>query len=236
MLVFNKLMPVAFMVVMAIVGLVGYNAFRSPATASGPIQAVPLQATTVATSAPMANADDSQLFQIQPGQSTARFTLTEVLRGEPKTVVGETDQVAGQIAVDPSSPDDAQVGTILINARTLATDDSQRNRMIQNFILSTNDYEYVSFTPTSVLGLPQTATLGTPYTFQINGQLSLKGVTRDVTFNATVTPVSDDQLQGTATTTIQRNDWGLTIPDVPFVANVSDQVQLDLNFVATATA
>jgi len=228
-------MPVAFMVVMSIVGLVGYNAFRTPAAATGPIQAVPLQATTV-TGATTPDADDTQLFQIQPGQSTARFTLTEVLRGEPKTVVGETDQVAGQIAVDPSSPDDAQVGTILINARTLATDDSQRNRMIQNFILSTNDYEYVSFTPTSGIGLPQTATLGTPYRFQINGQLSLKGVTRDVTFDATVTPVTDAQLHGMATTTIQRNDWGLSIPDVPFVANVSDQIQLDLNFVATAAA
>jgi len=236
MLVFTKLMPVAFMVIMAIVGLAGYNALRSPATASGPIQAVPLQATTATANSATASADDTQLFQIQPGQSSARFTLTEVLRGEPKTVVGETDQVAGQIAVDPSSPDDAQVGTILINARTLATDDSQRNRMIQNFILSTSDYEYVSFTPTSLIGLPSTTTIGTPYTFQINGQLSLKGVTRDVTFNATVTPVTDDQLHGTASTTIQRNDWGLTIPDVPFVANVSDQVQLDLNFVATAAA
>jgi polyisoprenoid-binding protein YceI len=233
---FRKFAPFALLLIMAVAGVVGYNVLRTPAEASGPIQAVPLQVSASATTSAATDADDTQLFQIQPGQSKARFTLTEVLRGEPTTVVGETDQVAGQLVVDPSSPDEAQVGTILINARTLATDDSQRNRVIQNIILSTNDYEYVSFTPTSLIGLPQATTIGTPYAFQINGQLTLKGITRDVTFNATVTPVADDQLHGIASTTIQRNDFGLTIPDVPFVANVSDQVQLDLNFVATASA
>jgi hypothetical protein len=35
-------------------------------------------------------------------------------------------------------------------------------------------------------------------------------------------------------TTIAYADWGLGIPQVPFVAGVSEQVRLELDFVATA--
>jgi hypothetical protein len=35
-----------------------------------------------------------------------------------------------------------------------------------------------------------------------------------------------------ASTTIQRGDFGLTIPNVPFVANVGEEVLLELDFVA----
>ena len=62
------------------------------------------------------------VFNITPEQSQVSFTLTEELRGQPTTVVGTTDQVAGQIAVDFANPANSQVGEIRINARTLATD------------------------------------------------------------------------------------------------------------------
>ena len=61
-------------------------------------------------------------FEIVPAESEARFVIDEVLRGAPKTVVGTTDQVAGQLALDPVDLSSAQVGTIQVNARTLATD------------------------------------------------------------------------------------------------------------------
>ena len=60
------------------------------------------------------------VFEIVQDESEARFIIDEVLRGSPKTVVGVTNQVAGQIAVDPADPASAQVGQISINARTLA--------------------------------------------------------------------------------------------------------------------
>jgi hypothetical protein len=35
---------------------------------------------------------------------------------------------------------------------------------------------------------------------------------------------------------VNRGDFGLTIPNVPIVANVSEQVTLDIVFVATAVS
>jgi len=42
-----------------------------------------------------------------------------------------------------------------------------------------------------------------------------------------------DQLSGTATTTVQRADFELVIPNVPSVANVSESVTVEIDFVAT---
>jgi hypothetical protein len=53
-----------------------------------------------------------------------------------------------------------------------------------------------------------------------------------VTFDASVTPRSASELEGTASTSIRFADWGISIPSVPFVAGVSDQVKLELDFVA----
>jgi len=44
-----------------------------------------------------------RVFRISQTRSRVRFEIDEELRGEPKTVVGTTDQVAGEIALDFSN-------------------------------------------------------------------------------------------------------------------------------------
>jgi hypothetical protein len=67
------------------------------------------------------------LYAIESSDSTTNFTVDEVLRGSPKTLVGTTDHGSGQLAFDVSDRSSAQIGIILIDTRTLATDDSSRN-------------------------------------------------------------------------------------------------------------
>jgi hypothetical protein len=50
----------------------------------------------------------------------------------------------------------------------------------------------------------------------------------------TVQASSDARLEGTATATIAYADYGISIPQVPQVASVADQVRLELDFVAAA--
>jgi len=231
----RKILPYVLLVAMVLVGISGYAQMRAAAAPGQSMAAMPVSAPADLADGSSAESGSPRIFTLQPGQSVARFTIDEILAGQANTVVGTTGQVSGQIAVDPSAPSDAQVGAILVDARTLTTDDSKRNRMIESFILSTNDYPYVSFVPTSITGLPDSASIGTPYSLQINGQLTIKDVTRDVTFDATVTPVSPTELNGTATTMIPYADWGISIPQVPLVAGVGDQVKLTLDFVGTAS-
>jgi polyisoprenoid-binding protein YceI len=174
------------------------------------------------------------LFEIVQAESEARFTIDEVLRGSPVTVVGVTDQVAGQIAIDPANPAATQLGQIVVNARTLATDNEFRNRAIRNQILDTNTYEFVTFQPTELVGLPDAVTVGQSFSFQVVGDLTVKDVTQSVTFDVTVTPVSETRIEGVATTTFPYRDFGVRIPEVPSVDLVADDVTLELAFVAVA--
>jgi polyisoprenoid-binding protein YceI len=235
-----------------------YNAVQGDTqAASGPITAVPLELSAPtapaaapaateaapaapATEAPVATqaavpAGELTRFQITQAESKASFTLDELLNGQPKTVIGTTDQVAGELAIAPSDLSSAKIGVITVNARTLATDSDRRDRAIKNFILSTDSFELITFTPTGITGLSGSGAPGTPYAFQIAGNLTIRDKTMPVVFEATVTAESASRLSGTATTTINRGDFGLTIPSVPMVANVSEQVKIEIAFVATAS-
>jgi polyisoprenoid-binding protein YceI len=245
-----------------IVGIFAYNVLRTPAEASGPIAAIPLAestaapaesspttqptaeaattatAETPATSTPAptteaATAAAPVVMQIVQAESEARFIIDEVLNNAPKTVVGTTDQVAGEIAIDPADPTQSRVGVIQVNARTLTTDNDFRNRAIKNQILQTDQYEFVTFTPKEIAGLPQSGAVGQTYTFQIVGDLTIRDVSREVTFDVTVTPVSESRVEGSASTTIRYADFGITIPQVRQVASVDEDVRLEIDFVAT---
>ncbi|MEI2690922.1 MAG: YceI family protein [Anaerolineae bacterium] len=187
-----------------------------------------------ATTAP-APAAELAIFEIVQAESQARFIIDEVLRGSPERVVGVTDQVAGQIAIDPANPAAAQLGEVRVNVRTLATDNDFRNRAIKNFILETDAFEFVTFQPTELVGLPQTATVGQPFTFQVVGNLTIRDVTQPTTFDVTVTPVSETRIEGLATVIFPYRDFGLRIPDAPAVDTVADDVTLELAFVAEAS-
>ncbi len=214
-------------------------AFAPAATAAASTS--DLAETPDAASAPTASAGITQgspssatIYQIVPADSKVSFTMDEVLNGSPNTVVGTTDQVAGQIALDLNDLTSVQVGTIQVDARTLTTDSNLRNRTLKNQILNSNTYEYITFTPKSTSGLPDQIAIGTSYTFTIVGDLTVKDVTQEVSFDVTVTPVDASRLEGTASTTVLYKTFGLAIPQVPSVASVSDQVKLDISFVAVA--
>ena len=177
---------------------------------------------------------EAAVFEIVPAQSEARFRIEEVLNGAPFTAVGTTDQVAGQIAVNVDDPAATQLGVIQINVRTLATESEFRDRAIKNEILNTNDYEFVTFEPTEITGLPQSVSVGESFSFQIAGSLTVRDVMQPAIFDATVTPTSESQLEGTATTTILYQDYNISIPEARSVASVEDEVVLELDFVAEA--
>ena len=155
-----------WVIIVAVVVLAGggfYVWFNS--SSSDP--STPLTAPTVSQASASA-----QTFSIDSTSSQATFTIDEVLRGSPKTVVGATDQIAGEASIDVSDPPTLQIGTIKINARTLTTDENQRNNSIRRFILSTDQYEFVEFTPTKIEGLPTSIDVGSQFGFTVTGDMT----------------------------------------------------------------
>lgn len=204
------------------------------AEAAPPTTAAATPTTSMAPSPTTTAAESAAvMFAIAQDASSASFTLDEELRGNPTTVVGATDQVAAELLVDFSDPANSQLGTVVINARTFATDQSFRDRAIRGPILDTNDFEFITFAPTSVEGLPES--IDGSFTFAVVGDLTIRDVTQSVTFDVTISSATSDEIVGRAETMVTREAFGLQIPNAPGVANVSDDVQLVLDFVARPT-
>lgn len=176
-------------------------------------------------------------FVIDSAQSEASFEIDEELRGTPQTVVGSTDQVAGQVAVDPSDLSTAQFSEIVINARTFQTDSSRRDRAIRGPVIlnsASDEFEFIMFMVTSLEGLEGAAQPGETLSFTVTGDLTVKETTDQVTFDVSAMFTDDGTIEGSASTTVLRSDFDIGIPSVPGVANVSDEVVLNLDFVAAA--
>jgi polyisoprenoid-binding protein YceI len=210
---------------------------RQPEAASGPIEAVPVESDSeqALSAAGSASTGSGRTYQIDQSASQVRFELDEDLRGLRNTVVGSTDQIAGEILLDLNQPAAAQLGTIRINARALATDNTLRNRAIQNRILNTDAFEFISFAPTAINGLPDSVAVGDTVSFSLAGELTIRDLTQPAVFDVTVTVESPEKLSGSASSLVSRSDFDLRIPEVPNVANVEEDVELHIDFVANAS-
>lgn len=180
----------------------------------------------------------ARCFRIISDESLVRFSVDEELGGRPTTAVGTTNQIAGEIVIDVDNPTTSQIGPIEINLRTLETDEALRNNQIRARILRSgeDEYEFTTFTPTRIEGLPSTVSVGEPFSFTVVGNLPLVGVDNEVTFEMLVTPISETRIVGSGRTIVLRSAYGIEIPNVPGVANVSNEVLLEIEFVAEALA
>jgi polyisoprenoid-binding protein YceI len=212
---------------------------QEPAAANTPVPAEEPAAEATATPAAESEAADAQAsartFTIAQDRSEVRFVIDELLRGAPKTVIGVNNQVTGQVAVDPTNAANTEIGPIAIDAASFVTDDDRRNGAIRRFILLPDRHPTINFVPTASSGLPASAAVGDSFDFQVTGDLTILDRTNPVTFDLTATAISENEIQITGATTINHADFGINIPSVPFVANVSETLALELDLVAVPT-
>lgn len=223
------------------------TASATTASAStAPATTAPSTTAATATTAAPAEVETSEpaevagasavLYRIDKAESSVSFEIDEILSGNPFRVVGVTTEVAGEVLIDFEEPAASQLGTIVINVRTLATDSGFRDRAIRGPILgsSRDENEFATFEPTDIEGLPDSVTVGDQVPLRITGTFSLSGESRPVTFDTAVTVVSTDRVEVSGTASVLRSDFGLTIPDVPSVSDVADEILLVIDLVAVA--
>lgn len=176
----------------------------------------------------------AQTFVIVGEESEARFIIDELLFGAPKTVIGTTSELSGELTVNAANPSASEIGPIQVDANTFITDNDRRNGAIRRFILQTSRYKFITFTPTAISGMPDAVSISDEVSFDVSGDLTIRDITNPVSFTVTLQIVSESELQGIATTVIAREAYALTIPQVPSVANVSEEVIVEFDFVARA--
>ena len=164
--------------------------------------------------------------------SKARYKVREQLAGIsfPSDAVGTTESITGVIVVNPDGTLDSSASKITVDLKTLSSDQQMRDGYIQNRTLETAKYPNLEFVPKRVVGLPAGPLPTTGQAgFQLIGDVTLHGVTSEVTFNV-VSTFANDAVAGRATTTLNFETFKMTKPTLARLMSVEDKIELEIEF------
>jgi polyisoprenoid-binding protein YceI len=205
----------------------------TPATATRAASGTPAAIATRGTSTATATSAGALRFVITQDTSKATYTVQETFVGRGlATAVGSTSAITGEITIDRQNPSRSQIGTITVDISKLTSDSSQRDNRIRGQWLESSQYPNATFTPKRLEGLPTTAyTEGQELTFKIVGDLTIRNVTKEVTFDAKG-KIGGDTFSGTATTGFKMTDFGFDPPSIAGVLSSENAVALALTIEA----
>jgi polyisoprenoid-binding protein YceI len=198
-------------------------------TAATPVPAGP----DLPTGASVRTRFETTRVDLVPGGGEARYRAQEVLSGRgANEAVGRTSDVSGLIHLDADGTILAGQSRITVDLRTLQSDSSMRDNYIKRSTLQVGEFPTADFVLTAAPGLPIPLPTSGSAAFELVGDLTVHGVTRPATWQATATFAERD-VTGTATTTVLMTDFGMTPPRVGSVVSIEDAVRLELDVRAT---
>ena len=188
--------------------------------------------------APPPDPTKPQKLEIAEG-TKARYKVREQLAGIsfPSDAVGTTEAVTGTLVLNPDGSIDATRSKLTVDLRTLKSDQQMRDGYIQKNTLESEKFPMIEFVPKRATGLPVPipAGMGAQAGFQLIGDMTLHGVTKEATWNVVAT-FGNDQVAGRATTTLQFATFNLTKPSLARLMSVDDKIDLEIEFRAKRSA
>jgi len=149
-------------------------------------------------------AEDGHLFRIKPGSSQVGFCVDSKLR----RIEGNFRDFRGGMALGAGEPNNGQT-LVLIRAASLDT----QGALVRSLLKSENFFDVERYP--DVLFISNDFSWTGPQTALLKGELTLRGITRPIIFDVTVTPLDDRStgeagtLEVKATATINRADFGM---------------------------
>lgn len=212
----------------------------APSTPATPIPATPIPPTLFPVASgralPQALKDvtDTQVFRfrVDPAQTTVEYAVQEVLLGNNQTTRGRTNAVEGDFDLYMQNGKAfIALSNLQVDLRTLSTDNALRDQAIRKRWLESDKYPKAIFVANQVQELPADAVQNQAYTFKVSGDMTIRNVTRPVTFDVTVT-LSDNAMMGEGKTVIYMKDFGFDPPSIVGKTIVSDPVTITLKGIA----
>ena len=163
--------------------------------------------------------------------NSVRYRVREQLVGRdlPNDAVGETSAVSGSIVIDDAGRVVRDQSRIVADVTGLTSDSDRRDGYVQRRLLETEEHSTVTLVPTEFHGLPAALPESGSASVHIIGELTVKGVTRPTTWQATVN-FQADRVTGSASTAFTFDDFELTQPRVPVLLSVADTIRLEYDF------
>jgi polyisoprenoid-binding protein YceI len=123
---------------------------------------------------------------------------------------GTFGKVRGTVAMVESKIE-AAIVTLDVEVASVKTDDTELDDHLKSKdFFDAARFPHARFTSRSIIAVP-----GTPDAYTITGNLELHGVTKGVTFPATITLVDGKTLHAVAEFSIKRKDFGIVYPGKP---------------------
>ena len=123
------------------------------------------------------------------------------------TAVGTTSEIEGSLVLELGETPAVAGGEITVDISTLQSDSNRRDGAIRSDWLESATYPVATFVPKSITGLSGPYTEGSEVSFQLVGDLTVREIANEVTFDVTAT-LANGVLSGTATTLIMMADYG----------------------------
>jgi polyisoprenoid-binding protein YceI len=155
-------------------------------------------------------------FEVDPAQSSVKFTLGDVLH----TVHGTFKVKHGEMQIDPAGK---MSGEIVVDAASGNSGSGMRDRKMNKEVLESARYPEIAFRPDRFDGkLPEQG----KSSVIVHGMFSIHGTDREITVPAQV-ETSGDHWTATVHFTVPYAKWGMKNPSTLFL-KVSDSVEIDL--------
>ncbi|MGP0020605.1 MAG: YceI family protein [Candidatus Sulfotelmatobacter sp.] len=164
-------------------------------------------------------------FQLDPSQTTVKFTLGDVLH----TVHGTFRLKRGALQFEPASG--KLSGEIVVDARSGESGSGMRDRKMHKEILESEQYPEIAFRPDKIEG---TVAGQGKSSVKVHGMFSIHGVDREIMVPAEV-EMSADHWTAAVHFTVPYAKWGMKNPSTLFL-RVNDYVEIDLVAAGRVTA
>lgn len=181
--------------------------------------------------------------RIEITEGKARYKVGERMAGidTGNDATGTTEAIVGVVVLKADGSIDSSQSKITVQMKTLKSDQQLRDMYVQGYVLHTEKFPTLEFIPMKAVGMPFPLPMGKPLpgtkltnypeaaAFKLVGNMTLHGVTKEVTWSV-VSTINNETVSGQANTTVQFADFGLTKPSVPLLASVSDDIRLEIEF------
>jgi polyisoprenoid-binding protein YceI len=147
-------------------------------------------------------------------------------------VVGSTQAIEGRLQLnldDLSAPLGENIFTVRIN--TLTTDREDRDQWIRENGPRLDSFPIATFVAKAIEGAPATYNEGEEVSFKLSGDLTIRNITRPVTFDVRAS-LNGDTLTGVATTRLLMSDFGIEQLSFANTLTVADEFGLEIHITA----
>lgn len=176
---------------------------------------------------------NSKVLNIVATESKATYEINELLRGVKTHVTGNSSELSGSVTLNPTTYA-VEKAEIKLAANSFKTDIAARDGNVSKLIFKADQAgnEFITYSVSGIEGWPASVEMDKDYAVKVMGNMTISGVTKPVSFNGTAHVDTDGSFHVKAKTILTYGDFGLAIPNFPFLANVDKTADLSIELVA----